>query len=124
MKTYKDLDVYKRAYNLAIEIHRLSLKLPREYRFDLADQIRRASRSIPSNIAEGFARGKSRKDTVNQSRDALGSNDEMLFNLEFMKDTDLISKELYKRYTSEYEICGKQLHNLIKSLESKPVTSN
>ena len=117
MKTYKDLDVYKRAYKLAIEIHKFSLRLPREYKFELADQIRRASRSIPSNIAEGISRNKSKKDIVNLLRDAFGSNNEMLFNLEFMKDTDLLKKEKFDYFFDEYTICGKQLFNLIKSFK-------
>ena len=115
MNTYRDLDVYKRSYKLALRIHGLSLRLPKEYRFDIADQIRRASRSIPSNIAEGYGRKKSDRDTVNFLRSALGSNEEMLFHIEFMKDTKLLSKEVYDIYVQEYTICGKQLHNLIRS---------
>ena len=121
MATYRDLEVYKRAYKLAVEIHKFSLELPKEYRFELADQIRRASRSIPSNIAEGLARGKSVRDSVNYLRDALGSNDEMLFNIEFMKDVGLLNEELREYFIREYTICGKQLYNLIKS-QQKPET--
>ena len=84
MKSYKDLDVYKRSYELSLEIHKLSLKLPREYKFELANQIRRASRSIPSNIVEGFGRNKSKKDIINYLKDSLGSNDEMLLDIKFM----------------------------------------
>ena len=105
MKTYKDLDVYKRSYKLAVEIHKFSLRLPREYKFELADQIRRASRSISSNIAEGIGRNKSKKDIINLLRDALGSNDEMLFNLEFMKDVDLLKKE---KVSGKCPHCGKE----------------
>ena len=123
MRTYKELDVYKRSYTLAVRIHRLSLKLPREYKFELADQIRRASRSIPSNIAEGFGRGKSKKDTISHLRDSLGSNDEMPFNIEFMKDVNLIANETFHELFDEYTITGKQLTGLIRSLEL-PETSN
>src|SRR3989344_9457403 len=117
MKNYKDLDVYKRSYNLAVKIHKLAAQLPREYKFDLADQMRRASRSIPSNIAEGFGRRKSKKDTINHLKDSLGSNDEMIFNMEFMKDTDILKLENVKQYLEEYTIVGKQLFRLIESLE-------
>ena len=51
--SYRDLEVYQRSFRLALEIHKFSLTLSKELQFDLADQIRRASRSIPSNIAEG-----------------------------------------------------------------------
>lgn len=113
---YQDLDVFKRSYGLAIRVHVISLKLPVEYKFELADQIRRASRSIPSNIAEGFGRAKSKRDTVNFLRDALGSNNEMLFNLKFMKDVELLSTSAFRELSIEYVIVGKELFNLIKKL--------
>jgi len=123
MKTYKELDVYKRSYELAVSVHGFVSQLPKEFKYDLIDQIRRATRSIPANIAEGFGRGKSRKDTVNQLRTALGSNDEVLFNFEFMRDVKLINTESSKHYIGEYTIIGKQLVRLIQSID-KPVTSN
>lgn len=114
---YRDLEVYQRSYKLALEIHEFSLTLPKYLQFDLGDQIRRASRSIPSNIAEGYARAKSSKDTVNFLNDALGSNEEMLFNLDFLKDSKLIEKVLYLKWFNEYTINGKQLFRLILSLK-------
>ena len=120
---YKELDVYKRSYSLAIEIHRLASRLPREYKFDLSDQIRRASRSIPSNIAEGFTRSKSKKDTINFLRDSLGSNNEMIFNIEFMRDVAILTNEKSKHLFEEYTIVGKQLFRLIESLDLS-ITNN
>jgi four helix bundle protein len=116
--SYRDLDVYKRSFMLALEMHKFSLILPRELQYDLADQIRRASRSIPSNIAEGFGRNKSIKDKVNFLNDSLGSNDEMLFNLDFLFESGLLEEKLYKVWKDDYTICGKQLFQLIKSLSS------
>ena len=115
--TYKDLEVYKRSYRLALEIHNFSLKLPKSLQFDIADQIRRASRSVASNIAEGYARARSNKDKINFLRMALGSNEEVLFNLEFLKDSGLMEKSLYTRWSSEYTSNGKQLYRLIESLK-------
>ena len=123
--TYKDLDVFKRSFELAIKIHKISLTLPKEYKLELADQIRRASRSIPSNIAEGFARKKSKKDTINYLKDSLGSTDEIAFNLEFMWKVELLSDEQYRSLSEQYVIIGKELTNLIKSLsKSTRFTSN
>ena len=117
MNSYRDLDVYRRSYKLAIKIHQLSSNFPKELQYDLGDQIRRASRSIPSNIAEGFGRNKSAKDKINFLNDSLGSNDEVIFNLEFAKDVGLIKPETHKSLLEEYTICGKQLFNLIKSIK-------
>ena len=49
-KGYKDLIVYKRAYQLAMDIFQISKKFPREEKFSLTDQITRSSRSVPANI--------------------------------------------------------------------------
>src|SRR5438552_1825221 len=61
-KTYvasaKDMEVFKRAYSLSLLIHQHCKKLPVEERYSLADQMRRASRSICANLAEGFAKQK------------------------------------------------------------------
>jgi len=92
--SFKDLDVYQRSYKLALNVHEVSLKIPKELQFDLADQLRRSSRSIPANIAEGYSRGKSNKDAVNFLRTALGSNDETIFHLEFSRDVKAISKDI------------------------------
>lgn len=119
MAIYKNLDVFKRSYKLALRIHQFSLKLPKMLQYDLADQIRRASRSIPSNIAEGYSRNKSFKDKINFLNSALGSNEEMLFNLEFMRDSELISYDDFQDLYKEYTICGKQLNRLIKSLKQQ-----
>ena len=53
---YRELDVYKRSYKLALEMHDVSKRIPKELQYDLGDQLRRASRSVPANIAEGCAR--------------------------------------------------------------------
>jgi hypothetical protein len=59
---FEDLEVFQRAYRAALEVHRVSLELPAIEQRVLADQLRRASRSICGNIAEGF--GKQRRSTA------------------------------------------------------------
>jgi four helix bundle protein len=115
---YQNLDVFQRSYRLSIEIQKLSLELEKSYQFELIDQIRRASRSIPSNIAEAFGRSKSKKDTINHLKDSLGSNDEMLFNMRFMGDAKLISGDECKKLSDEYTITGKELFMLIKKINN------
>lgn len=115
MAIYQELDVYKRSYRLAIKIHKFSFTLPKALHFDLGDQIRRASRSIPSDIAEGYARNQSDKDTLTFLKRTQGSIVEVLFNLEFLKDIGEISNEQYTFFFNEYTICSKQLTNLVRS---------
>ena len=52
----EDLEVFRRAYRVSLEVHRVSLEFPRIEQLALADQIRRASKSICANLAEGFGR--------------------------------------------------------------------
>ena len=77
-RRFEDLEVFRRAYRLSLEVHRASLEFPRIEQFALADQIRRASKSICANIAEGF--GKQRQSRTEFRRFlmmAIGSADEM-----------------------------------------------
>ncbi len=53
---YRDLIVYKLAYGLATELFQTTRDFPREERYALTDQIRRSSRSVPANLAEGWKR--------------------------------------------------------------------
>lgn len=90
--------------------------------------MRRASRSIPSNIREGLMRNKSNRDKINFLKDSLGSNDEILFNLNFCRDIALIDEKLSQSISGEYEIVGKQLNKFIQTLSGtsnqKLATSN
>ena len=86
MKTHKDLDVWKDSIELVTRIYRLVSNFPKEERFGLVDQMKRAAVSIPSNIAEGAARN-SQKEFLQFLYVALGSIVEL--------DTQLIiSKKL------------------------------
>ncbi|MFA6427612.1 MAG: four helix bundle protein [Candidatus Magasanikbacteria bacterium] len=117
MGTYKDLDVYNRSFKCSIAIYKLSLELPKYLQYDIADDIRRAARSIPSNIAEGYGRDKSSADKINFLRTSLGSNDEVLFNLEFIFQLGLIKRERYEKAVEQYTIIGAELFKLIQTLK-------
>ena len=61
MKTHKDLDVWKRSIDLVLKIYEISQKLPSDEKFGLISQIKRASISVPSNIAEGAGRSSTKE---------------------------------------------------------------
>ena len=117
MKSYKELIVWQKSFELTKSIYNLTKQFPKEETYGMVSQMRRAAISIPSNIAEGYSRNKSVKDKINFLNDALGSNEEMLFNLEFMKDANLISQKDFQEFYEEYTICGKQLYRLINTLK-------
>ena len=78
IESFEDLEVFQRAYRLSLEVHRKSLDFPRIEQRALADQIRRASKSICANIAEGFAKqGASAAEFKRYLAMAIGSADEM-----------------------------------------------
>ena len=117
MRTHKDLNVWKEAMGLVKEIYSLTTDFPREEIYGLVSQIRRAAVSIPSNIAEGAARG-SHKDFIRFLYIALGSLAELETQL-------LLSAEL--GYMNNNEISGciddirKMLLGLIKSLRNRNI---
>ena len=113
VRSFEDLEVYQRAYRLALELHRRSLTFPKMEQFALADQVRRASKGICANIAEGFARQRSSAaDFQRFIVMAFGSSDEMKVWLSFCADLDYIPKEDAKRLREEYSIVARMLHGL------------
>ena len=76
MQTYKDLVVWQKSITLVVEIYAITALFPSEEKFGLVSQMRRAAVSIPSNIAEGYAR-KNRKENAQFINIAFGSGAEL-----------------------------------------------
>lgn len=113
IKNFLDLDVYKESFQLCLEIEELLKTYPSSEKFLLVDQMRRASRSIPAQIAEGYARRESIKDFQRYIRDCLGEANEMVNHILLSKHKIYVKKtgyadELIERYT----ILIKKLTNL------------
>lgn len=121
IKSYEDLEVYKRGYRLALETHQITRNFPEWERRELGYQIRRAAVSIPANIAEGYGRKNSDKEFKHFLRNALGSSNEMIVLLNLSKDLGYLTD---LRAIEEYDILGKQLYKLIEKWEQsrKPPT--
>lgn len=117
MKTHKDLDVWKLSVDLVTEIYKLSSSFPREEMFGLTNQIRRASVSIPSNIAEGAAR-KSTKEFIHFLYISLGSQQELDTQILIAKNLSFIKDEDYESIIIQIQTIGKLLNGLIKYLKS------
>ena len=115
IKSYEDLEVYKRAYKLALEIHQLSFTLPEVERYELRSQIRRAAVSIPLNIAEGYGRKDSKAEFKHFLRNALGSCNEVRVILDMVKDLAYIEEEKHIQIKEQYDILGRQLNTLIRN---------
>ncbi len=117
--TFEDLDVFQRAYKISLEIHRKSLELPKTEQYGLADQIRRASKSIAVNLAEGYGKRRSNAEFRRYIHIALGSADEMRVWVRYLYDLDYIDQKQWQEWRDEYQEIAKMLNGLNKSLSSK-----
>ena len=114
---FERLDVYRRAYALALEVHRESSGFPKIEQFGgLADQMRRASKSICANLAEGFARQQtSGADWRRYVTMAAGSADEMQVWCAFARDLGHLKDETAARWRDEYSQIARMLNGLWKA---------
>ena len=114
-RQFEDLEVFGRAYRLSLEVHRVSLEFPRIEQFALADQIRRASKSICANIAEGF--GKQRQSRTEFHRFigmAIGSADELQVWTMYCCDLGYIGGDVAERWRGEYREIARMLQGLAR----------
>ena len=115
IKSYTDLDVYNRSYKLSVIIcTKLIIKLPREEKFDLTDQLRRSSKAIPRLIAEGFGKRHQKKGFQKYLDDAIAENNETIVSLCHVRDIYYanVHSESTQKLIKEYEIVGKQIYKL------------
>src|SRR6267154_5218358 len=115
VRNFEDLDVFKRAYRISLEVHKASLGFPRNEQYALGDQIRRASKSICANIAEGF--GKQRQSTAEFRRFlmiAMGSADEMRVWCRYCLDLGYIDEPTWQHWRDEYQEIAKMLQGLVR----------
>ena len=109
LKGHRDLKVYQLAYKLAMDIFNLSKSFPKEEKYSLTDQIRRSSRSVTANIAEGFRKRQYPKIFVSKLADADGEATETQVWLDFGKDCEYLNPEKHKELIKGYEEVGKML---------------
>lgn len=108
IRTHKDLDVYKIAFEVAMEIFEISKKFPVEEKYSLTDQIRRSSRSVCSNLAEAFRKRKYPKSFVSKLSDSEGEAAETQVWLDFALECKYIEDTSYKSLYESYDnIIGK-----------------
>ena len=113
LRGFEDLDVFRRAYRVSLEVHRASLEFPRIEQFALADQVRRASKSICANLAEGFGRQQQSKPEFRRFlMMALGSADEMQVWTMYCRDLGYIGADMAERWQSEYREIARMLSGL------------
>jgi four helix bundle protein len=110
---HRDLKVFQLAYRLAMEIFHLTRHFPREEIYSLTDQIRRSSRSVAANLAEGFRKRRYPNMLINKLTDCDGEATETQVWLDFALDCGYLSREDHDRLTKGYEEVGKMLSGMM-----------
>ena len=109
---YEELKVYQRSYKASMVMYKITQRFPSEEMYGLTSQIKRASTSIPLNIAEGYGRRDSESEFKHFLRTAIGSCYEIKVLIEMSKDLGFISVTQYERMYNEYEEITKMLYKL------------
>lgn len=117
LKGFRDLKVYQLAYKLAMDIFNESKSFPKEEKYSLTDQIRRSSRSVATNIAEGFRKRQYPKMFVSKLADADGEATETQVWLDFARDSQYLSTEKHAELVKGYEEVGKMLGTMMSMPE-------
>ena len=116
--SYKKLGIWQLSREVVMEVHKMSLQLPKFEQFEQGQQIRRSSKTVKSCIVEGYGRRKYKADFVKFLIYSLSSNDETIDHLETLFETEsLKDKKLYDEMHQKIEILGKMLNKFLQSVE-------
>jgi four helix bundle protein len=108
---HRDLKVYRLAYSLAMQIFKLSKSFPQDELYSLTSQIRRCSRSVAANLAEGFSQYPNM--FVSKLADSDAEATETQVWLDFARDCEYLSTEQCRELTARYEEIGMMLHSMM-----------
>jgi len=121
IKSFRDLYVYQNLYRaMIIVLTKIIPKLPKEEKYDLRDQMRRACKAAPALIAEGFAKRYQKKNWQKYIDDTTGECNEMVHHLSVCIDVyaNFVNSKLCKEVIDIYDISCAQLYNLKKSWQN------
>ena len=126
MKNYKDnhgykkLKIYRLAHDLAISVHKMTLKLPKFEMFEEGRQIRRSSKSVSSNIVEGYVLRIYKQEYLHYLVRALASGAETVGHLELLWKTESFKDNtFYKSLYEGYNELNSMLYSFIESVKLK-----
>ena len=117
MKDFRDIKVWQKAHNLTLEIYKATRSFPKDELYTLVSQIRRASVSIPANVAEGCGRG-----TDSELRQflqiAMGSASELEYHLVLARDLGYLEATLYESLNDQVTEVKRMLASFILKLKA------
>lgn len=115
MQDFRNLEVWKRAHELVLIAYRITENFPRSEMFGLSSQIRRASSSIPTNLAEGC--GRTQAEFARFVQIALGSACELEYELLLVKDLGLITHDVYASTNEKMSDVKRMLQALLRRVQ-------
>lgn len=115
MKSYRDLDIYNLSFEYALEVHKVSLKLPKFELYEQGSQVRRSSKSIKDNIVEGYGRRAYKQDFIKFLVYSHASLLECLSQLEMIDE--LYKIEEIKELRKKYDLLGGKIYSFIQYVE-------
>ena len=114
---FRDLKVYQLSFQLAVEIYNETKSFPKEEKYSLTDQIRRSSRSVPTNISEAWSKRRYPKSFVSKLIDSNAEASETTVWLDFSLDHNYITKERHVYFLGKYDEVAKMLNSMINQPE-------
>ena len=120
IKTCKDLNVFRESYHLALDVSRAARRFPAQEQFELVRQLRRAARSVPANIVEGWAKRYSASEFKRYLQVAIGSCDECKLWLEMSRDEGDLHATECDQLSNRFNVVGAMLKSLWKQWQSYP----
>ena len=117
MRDFKSLRVWEKGHQLTLEIYKVTAMFPKDELYGLTSQIRRASVSIPSNIAEGCGRGGD-TELARFLQIAMGSASELEYQILLARDLDFLDSSDYDRLTRDVVEVKRMLTSLIQKLKA------
>ncbi len=117
MSSYRDLEIYKLSFDLAVRVHKASLKLPKFELFEQGSQVRRSSKSVKDQITEGYGRRRYKADYIKFLVYSHSSCDEALSQLEMLI---VLYPEIldFSSLSTEYETLGRKINSYIDYVEN------
>ncbi len=120
---YKDLEVWQLARELSIEIHKMSLSLPKFEMYEEGSQIRKSSKSVRSNIVEGYGRRRYKNEFIKFIIYSIASTDETIDHLETLFETEsLTDKVLFDSLLEKLILLDKKLIRFLESIINQHIS--
>lgn len=119
MKSYRDLDIYKDSKRLAIEIHKMSLLLPKFELYEEGSQVRRSAKAVTSAIVEGYGRKRYKADFIKFLFILRLNVTKPFFHLDFLNETEsLKDTSAYEKLHDEYDLLSRRINKFIQWVEA------